>query len=350
MSSATTKHSVLRQKLEKDLDAFKRPPHTPFYSERELIKKYALSLPTVRKALADLVTSGRLYRKQGSGTFIAPSSKRHLLLLTGAMTVYPAVIPEAEARFLGGLMTSDVVSESAWLPQYTTSTSIKSRLENLDLHYPSLKGVIVFRQPELLEELKPILDLKKIPVLFYGSSTWKVRLKNVSAIFFNEEAVIQLALEAIQKKGLRKIATLSRSTREVEVYRNQLILEKAPLFGLKVVHQIAYQSAIAPFHVNELELLKAKKVELILATTDILAIHFINLATKNAFHIPNDFKVLGINHSPMGRHCVTPLSTIDLHEATGALLAFELIQKLQTTKRQLTKNFQDFELVSRETF
>jgi GntR family transcriptional regulator len=46
-------------------------PGTALPTERELAERFATSRTTVRQAIAELVTEGRLDRTQGSGTFIA---------------------------------------------------------------------------------------------------------------------------------------------------------------------------------------------------------------------------------------------------------------------------------------
>ncbi|GGB32879.1 hypothetical protein GCM10011409_07900 [Lentibacillus populi] len=50
-------------------------PHQKVSSESELMKEFGVSRHTVRLAIGDLVTTGWLYREQGSGTFCADRSK-----------------------------------------------------------------------------------------------------------------------------------------------------------------------------------------------------------------------------------------------------------------------------------
>lgn len=57
------KEDVVSQKLEE---------HQPIDGEYALIEKYHVSRTTVRQALGKLVEDGYLYRRQGSGTFVAP--------------------------------------------------------------------------------------------------------------------------------------------------------------------------------------------------------------------------------------------------------------------------------------
>ncbi|WP_084958423.1 GntR family transcriptional regulator [Thermoactinospora rubra] len=50
-------------------------PHDPLPSERELMQRYGVSRMTVREAIERLVRDGRVYRVQGSGTFVADAGK-----------------------------------------------------------------------------------------------------------------------------------------------------------------------------------------------------------------------------------------------------------------------------------
>lgn len=49
------------------------PPHTPLPSERTLTRELGVSRATVRQAIDDLEHEGWVVRRQGRGTFIAPS-------------------------------------------------------------------------------------------------------------------------------------------------------------------------------------------------------------------------------------------------------------------------------------
>lgn len=57
-------------------------PHSVLPSERELVERYGVSRMTVRQAIAGLVKSGRLYRVQGAGTYVAEHTISKTLELT----------------------------------------------------------------------------------------------------------------------------------------------------------------------------------------------------------------------------------------------------------------------------
>jgi len=69
-SAREPKYAAVRQQLIQDIAAGMQP-HDPLPSERELMARYGVSRMTVREALGRLADEGRVYRVQGSGTFVA---------------------------------------------------------------------------------------------------------------------------------------------------------------------------------------------------------------------------------------------------------------------------------------
>lgn len=87
MSAATVprsehKYEALRRQLLADITARLRP-HDALPTERELMQRYGVSRMTVREALSRLADDGRIYRVQGSGSYVAdPGTIRKSLTLT----------------------------------------------------------------------------------------------------------------------------------------------------------------------------------------------------------------------------------------------------------------------------
>jgi GntR family transcriptional regulator len=77
-------HSQIRASLDSRIESGEWAPETQVPSERELCEQFQVSRITVRQALQELVTDGRLIRIQGRGTYVASSPlKKQLLPLVG---------------------------------------------------------------------------------------------------------------------------------------------------------------------------------------------------------------------------------------------------------------------------
>ena len=66
----------LRRRIEEGIAAGHLPPHSSLPPERELASLTGLSRVTVRKATQAMVEDGLITQRQGSGSFVAPPSRR----------------------------------------------------------------------------------------------------------------------------------------------------------------------------------------------------------------------------------------------------------------------------------
>lgn len=93
------KHAQLRAELE-TMIATELAPGDPLPGERTLEEKYGVSRITVRRAIGDLVSAGKLRRVRGKGTFVAPAplvSRLHLASFSEEMRAQGV---EASSRIL----------------------------------------------------------------------------------------------------------------------------------------------------------------------------------------------------------------------------------------------------------
>src|SRR5262245_56978775 len=82
--SAVPLHSQLKAAIDARIESGEWPPESQLPPERELCDRFQVSRITVRQALHQLVTEGRLLRIHGRGTYVASSPlKKQLLPLVG---------------------------------------------------------------------------------------------------------------------------------------------------------------------------------------------------------------------------------------------------------------------------
>ena len=83
-NSPTPLHAQLKRLMDERIESGVWPPESQVPSERELCDQFHVSRITVRQALHQLVSSGRLVRIHGRGTYVATSPlKKQLLPLVG---------------------------------------------------------------------------------------------------------------------------------------------------------------------------------------------------------------------------------------------------------------------------
>jgi len=100
MKNTISKYEVIKNKIEKNMEAGIYKENDKIPSESELCQLYESSRITVRKALDELVTMGVLYRRQGIGTFVRPKeptrepidAKKILLVLPNNPELFSAGI------------------------------------------------------------------------------------------------------------------------------------------------------------------------------------------------------------------------------------------------------------------
>ncbi|SEP82660.1 transcriptional regulator, GntR family [Virgibacillus subterraneus] len=105
-----TKYSMVKSALKSKIMDGTYTPYQKISSESELMKEFGVSRHTVRLAIGDLVTTGWLYREQGSGTFCADRSKmnenqrqnsqKNIAIITTYISdyIFPSIIRGAESR------------------------------------------------------------------------------------------------------------------------------------------------------------------------------------------------------------------------------------------------------------
>ncbi|MFD2044789.1 GntR family transcriptional regulator [Ornithinibacillus salinisoli] len=106
----TTKYNMVKNAIQEKIADGIYIPHQKISSESELMREFGVSRHTVRLAIGDLVTTGWLYREQGSGTFCADrsemnvklqqESQKNIAIVTTYISdyIFPSIIRGAEAK------------------------------------------------------------------------------------------------------------------------------------------------------------------------------------------------------------------------------------------------------------
>lgn len=123
------KHEQLRAILEERLDSEYRSGDL-LPSERQLCQDFSVSRITVREALSQLVTDGRLVRIRGKGTFVAERTARSELHLASF---------HEDMRRLGRTPTTVVLVSELKIPPPTTLSALGLRAADRAFHVKRLR-------------------------------------------------------------------------------------------------------------------------------------------------------------------------------------------------------------------
>src|SRR5699024_6985655 len=105
-----TKYSIVKDSIKSKILDGTYQPNQKISSESELMKEFGVSRHTVRLAIGDLVTTGWLYREQGSGTFCADwtesehqmngTHSKNIAIITTYISdyIFPSIIRGAEKQ------------------------------------------------------------------------------------------------------------------------------------------------------------------------------------------------------------------------------------------------------------
>lgn len=116
-----TKHDALREHLQSLIDSAPRA-NSKLPTEQELMDRFGVSRSTVRRAVDQFASAGRVYRIQGAGTFTTPA----VVQKAGELTSFTE-----DMRRRGLIPTSQVLAQEE--EQATTSVAAKLQLTPQEL-------------------------------------------------------------------------------------------------------------------------------------------------------------------------------------------------------------------------
>lgn len=291
-------------------------PHARFYSESELKERFRVSVPTIRMALKELIQEGVIYREHGKGTFISPRTVRHQVLIVGR---FKESLPSREfgiVSFMQSLI-SDASPEELLMPVALNTPDFTKIAADLKHHYPNAKGVLFFRDFDVVLETHQQLKDNGIPYLFYGSDTAKEVLQDHPSCFYEEEKIVDLGLTHLSTHYGEKIAFAYNPS--TLVFKNRLHhyerwMKRKGLQPQVLELPIADRLYDDELHEAAYQLLGEGNGEFqsLFCGDDRFALLFHNAALRRGLRIPEDLSILGINDYPFCDMVYPSISSISI--------------------------------------
>ena len=314
--SDAPKYKQIMRILLAELEERSLEPHARFYSESELKERFRVSVPTIRMALKELIQEGVIYREHGKGTFISPRTVRHQVLIVGR---FKESLPSREfgiVSFMQSLI-SDASHGELLMPVALNSPDFTEIASDLKHYYPNAKGVLFFRDFDVVLATQQQLKDNDIPYLFYGSDTAEEVLSDHPTCFYEEEKIVDIGLSYLVERFGEKIAfAYSPSTL---VFKNRLRLYQEWMnrkgFQPRVLElPIADKLYDEELHEVAYHILGESEFEFrsLFCGDDRFALLFHNAALRRGLTVPDELSILGINDYPFCNMVYPSISSISI--------------------------------------
>jgi DNA-binding LacI/PurR family transcriptional regulator len=287
-----------------------------------------------------------IYRHHGKGTFVAPRVRKQKILIVPNKKSISKLSRDDYFDFFLGALAEATRSNLPWEPMIIESHDFLNDLDDLELMYPELGGVIFFRGINNLFQAEKTLNKAQIPFMFYGPNIYGDLSNRFPAFYHNESTIAAMAAEYFKKKNYQNI--ISPLFSDIQHRRSELFKQAAELFSLE------YKSFTATFR-NESELLEfcrryiVNKVDAVFCMTDLIAIGITQLLERELnVRVPQEIAVMGIDNIPMSTMLRPSLTSIAINNYHNGQFCIRRFGKY-IEDRQIFTEYCELRLIERES-
>lgn len=327
---ANPKYQQLKESLRKEMHKRKLKPGDRIPPEGTIAKEYRVSLGTVRRAMAELVSEGLIYKEQGRGTFVAEKKNEEKTFTIGLL------LTDIGNPFFSQLARS--IQEKALPLEYSviycnTNDQLSREAESIDMFIKRrTDGVILV--PVLKDgEEKLIQKLRENDIPFVYLDRYLDKPTSDYIIIDNLSGVRQ-AMEYLISLGHKRVGCIGAQpfTR---------VLEQRVKAYKKIVRENALATDASLVQISNLlddkggydaasKLLSIKnRPTAIFATNDVIAIGVHRAAKNKGMRVPQDLSLVGFDDIEICPHLEVPLTTVSQPiEKMGEIAVKTLVEKI----------------------
>ncbi|TWT01474.1 GntR family transcriptional regulator [Planomicrobium sp. CPCC 101079] len=346
----TTKYNMVKQAIKaKILDGIYKP-NEKISSESELMKEFGVSRHTVRLAIGDLVSTGWLYRQQGSGTFCADRSmfettqssnaQKNIAIVTTYLSdyIFPSIIRGAEMKLSEeGYQVSIFSTNNDHEIERTVLEKILSQ---------QFDGVIVeptksaYSNPNIAYYLK----LEQLSIPYIMINAYYDELEPISIVMDDEKGGF-LQTEHLIKLGHSNIVGCFKTddTQGVRRMKGFLKAHRQYNIPIKPSHIITYKTEEKNSKpIEELEKLLASNnhsITGLVCYNDELAMRLLELLRVKNIRVPEEISMVGHDDSMLAEISEVKLTSIAHPKSEMGELAAGAIVDLVKAKNKKTTSF-----------
>lgn len=343
----TTKYNMVKRAVKSKIIEGLYTPHQKISSESELMKEFGVSRHTVRLAIGDLVTTGWLYREQGSGTFCADRSKlsnnqniirqKNIAIVTTYISdyIFPSIIRGAEAR---------LSEEGYQVSIFSTDNNQENERGILEkILSQQFNGVIV--EPTKSAYSNPnityYLNLERLSIPYIMINSFYDELEPVSIVTDDEKGGF-LQTEHLIKLGHRKIIGCfktddTQGTKRMKGYLQAHRQYNIPINPAYIITYNTEEKHIKP--IEELEKILDNKEETItglVCYNDELALNFLEMLRKKEIQVPENLSIVGYDDSFLAEISEVKLTSVIHPKSEMGKAAANTIMELITQNKKHT--------------
>lgn len=352
------KYIQIRDELVARIKAGQLKANAVIPSDRELAEEFAVSRYTAIKAVQELEKEGIVFREQGKGTFVSPSSA-----LSGIefKKTYKIGIVISDLAFVGlPYMNRILKGVNEKLSIYSYNLVLFGLTGTQDSKTFSIEEIVEKKQVDGLliddnaaPETIAFLCQENFPFVQFGSDVGKLDGYDYSRVVVDTDTVFYQGIKYLYEQGRRNIAFLQGFVSEQpKTYSAHAFLDALHAFGLKEKEEYLCHGRYGEESGREM----ASKLfnsdipipDAIITNEDMLALGAIKEAREIGIAIPGNLMVLGLGDYLLDSS-LTTFRVPGYEMGSGA--AELLIQKLQPGQKLNTELERVLlpELIVRET-
>jgi LacI family transcriptional regulator len=295
--------------LQREIESQGLVPGTRLPTEKELAKRFGVSMITVRGCVGEMVREGLLLRRQGRGTFVASRKPKVTELI---MAIVPDVSDHYCARLITGIQAAcaqqgyELITGSSRDHAQTERSLIDRALAR------SVEGLIIVTGRGSFANGYLLSNRLYIPLVIVDSYH-----PNLEADFFYTNDVIGSyeATRHLIEAGYRRIGHLSgpkgHFLAELRLHGYRRAMREA---GIAVESNWIAEAGTTPEagHKALTALLRQDlTVDAVFAYNDMVAVGAMRALTEIGRRVPQDFGIAGYGNHVIAPYLQPPLTTVD---------------------------------------
>lgn len=331
------------------------------YNIYDIAKELNLAPSTISKAINNAPTISEATKKRvldyiklkGYSPNIAASSLKSKISMSIGVA-YPAEFKNFMSHyFFSRVIESfrEYIEKNGYEFSYVTNYLGNYKVSYLDYAIRrNLDGILILASTKEDEEIMELVN-SNIPVVSIDQISEKTVFVQT-----NDSMASQLIIDHIKKQNFQKIVYMSGPFDRGEfAKRTEQFIKQARINGLEIKDSDIYvtndttvEDAIISTMKNEA--LYQEKPDVIVASSDEIAMGVILGLNKKGFKVPEDIAVIGFDDFAFAKYFNPPLTTIRQdYKEIGSLAGKRLIQLINHKENVKLENYVDCELIIRES-